>query len=158
MIKGFLSYVYWAWKTTRKMSISFKYFDIRWRGNAFIVLLFHLPWGRLNSTESLPWKDSISSLWPLPPLFWIGKRRGCWPPAGGKSKDTAEIEGTCSGLLPASGALRGIHSVTFWRRQHLIRVPSGSVIKACGEKGRSCVSRQKGSFYTKSCHYTYHNP
>lgn len=75
MIKGFLSYVYWAWKTTRKMSISFKYFDIRWRGNAFIVLLFHLPWGRLNSTESLPWKDSISSLWPLPPLFWIGKRR-----------------------------------------------------------------------------------
>lgn len=43
MIKGLKKLCVLSLENSRKMSISFKYFGIRWQGNAFTVLLFHLP-------------------------------------------------------------------------------------------------------------------
>lgn len=155
--------MYWVWKIERKMSISFKYFGIRWQGKAFSVLLFHLPSIR---TVEQNWELALSRqrLFPMPSASFVTN----WETARvlasflGKSKeDTLEILRTCPGLLAASGGLQGAHSATFsGLHQHLIRVliPISSGMKARGGKERSRVSRQKGNFYVQSWHYTYNSP
>lgn len=145
MIKRFEKAMCIESEIERKMSISFKYFGIRWQGDAFTVLLFHLPSVR---TVGQIWELALRRqyLFTLPQLLLLqtGKQQGYWPPAGGKSKDTVEILRTCPGLLTASGGLQGTHSATFSRlHQHLIRVliPVSLGIKAYGGKERSRVSR-----------------